>query len=198
MAIFDKFTVINRALIDTGNDPLSNLLEDSDIGIACNIAFDRAIDFLTVVHNWPFSRKEATLVDSGTTGIVPPWTNIMTYPVSAWHISNVVSSLDGNGQDYKLIKSGILTLTNLNLKCHFVERMDTRLNWHPMATEVMTLLLQASIERGPNGDLEAGAATQQRAEAMLMRATTRVDQQSPPRNGYLTNVAQRRRTRKVQ
>lgn len=194
----DKLTIINRALIETGNDPLSNLLEDSDSGIAANTAFDRAIDYLSAKHQWPFAFSSAALV--AATNPVPPygsWKYQWNYPIASWHLRNVIDATTGDGQDYKLVKSGILTYASGNMIATYVERLDTSQNWHPMASEVLTLLVQGSIERGLNESFEKAEKLRAEANALLGEAAARVDQQSPPRVGYLSAVAQARSRRKV-
>lgn len=58
----DKLTILNNALLATGNNTVNVLNDPSDEYRHANAAFDRAVRFLTARHTWPFATTNELLV----------------------------------------------------------------------------------------------------------------------------------------
>lgn len=195
----DKLTTINNALINTGNSRVNNLYDSSDEYLVADTAFDRAIKLLTAMHSWPFATTFEDLVR------VPDDENLSKrYPNNGFRIPSPPQVLH-----VKEIYYGNCLLTEYEvngfiLSCCFSDSISAKVVreapgaiWHPMAEEVLTLMVEAGCLRGLNEDMTEARTRDQAAAAMLADARTRTDQQNPARNTYQSKVSQSRRTRRV-
>jgi hypothetical protein len=193
----DKLTIINNALIATGNDPVNVLNDPSDEYRVANAAFDRWIRFLASRHSWPFAMTTDLLVR------VPDADNKsrryskngFRLPQNTLHVKEVFKD-SRNLTDYEII--GTVLSCNYDSEIYAaVVKMPPADNWHPMAEEVLTRYVEAGCLRGLNEDFSEATRREQSAELLLEETRTHVDQQNPSRNIYKSSIAAARRRRRV-
>lgn len=192
----DKLTILNRALIASGNEPLQDMNDGSAEWVAAHTAFERAIDYLVSQHQWPFATKTLTLTQTGTARR-PPMTMKWQYPTDCWHLRTVYDADTGQSINYRIIQHEIETGDIEGPVALYVVRPDMSGRWHPAANECLTLMVEAELWSGLNGDPDRGQGVRGRAENMLMRAQARVDQQSSPPQAKSSRAGAARRSRKI-
>lgn len=192
----DKTTIINRALSATGNGILVNLNDGSDESNAVEIAFDRAVDYLSVFHEWPFTLRTLAMTRLGVAEL-PPYVHSMQMPTDCWHLRAVVDDTYGVPQPHRVINNKIQTLTDANILAFYMIKPINDSSWHPAASEVLTLMCEAELYQGLNEDPDAAAGKRTQAENMLTKAAGRVGQQDSPRPTFQSRTAMARRLRKT-
>lgn len=192
----DKFGIINRALVGTGNNRILVLNDGSDEAIAAETAFERSLDYLISEHQWPFATK---LVDLQRTGASDqePFTDVFAIPQEAWHLRTVRYKDGGATAAYDLKQDGIHACVESGLQAVIVTRPNVDSTWHGSATEVLTMFVEAHLFRSLNEDMTSGDQREAAAELRLSRASSRVDQQTPARNAYTGSVRRSMRRRRV-
>lgn len=193
----DKLKIMNRALSATGNNMLVTLGKGDDISLKSEVAFDRAIDYLSAFHEWPFTIKSGPLTQISVTGDLPPWQATWQIPPDCWHFRAVIDSESGYPVDSRIVNGRIQTMVGAGIEALYLIQPTESQTWHPAATEVLTLLVEAEIYQGFNEDEGACAAKRGQAENLLTKAAGRVGQQDSPRDMYLSATAVARRRRKV-
>ncbi|MGO1160444.1 hypothetical protein ACTOV4_00630 [Brucella sp. C7-11G] len=192
----DKLTVINNALIATGNSTVNILHDSSDEYRVADNAFDRAIKFLTARHSWPFATTIEPLVrapDSENVSRQFP-ENGFRLPTNAFHLKEVFYH-QVPLTEYEIM-GGILSCRyEDSVFAKVVRTPDTAL-WHPMAEEILTLMVEAGCQRSLNEDTREATNIDNRVEGLIMEARPHLDQQNPARNIYKSKVARARRMRR--
>lgn len=193
----DKLTVINNALIATGNNRVNILNDPSDEYQVASNAFERAIKVLRVTHAWPFSETIVALVRAPNTDNksrrYPD--HCFLLPTTALHVGDIIHDQTPLTA-YEIIGDKV--------SCDYPDSIYARAVfeapdavWHPLAEEVLTLMVEAGCLRGLNEDFKEAANADAKATGMLYDARSRVDQQNPARNLYRSSIAAARRTRRV-
>lgn len=192
----DKLTIINRALVATGQERLAALEDGSDEWIAADTAFERALDYLMAVHQWPFATKMLTLQRVGD-GPRVPYIEAYQYPPDCWHLRTVVNTETGQPIPYIIVAHQICLKTVDPAKAVYVTRPDVSSIWHPMANECLTTFVEAQLWSGLAGEPEIGEGVWRRATDMAQQASARVDQQTGARQAKSSRAGAARRTRKI-
>ena len=194
----DKLRIINNALINTGNTRIDTLYDGSDEWQVADAGFDRAIEVLISMHQWPFATRTVTLNRTGDSDD-PTYADAYAIPSSVWHFRRLLTAEGTPLSFYTLSQGSVLTTLSgaTSILAEVVEEPVADANWHPMAIEVLTLMVESALLRGLNDDERTALLRDDKAEAMLVRAQTRVDQQKPPRRGFRNNISRIRRTRRT-
>lgn len=194
----DKLTVINNALVNTGNNPVNILFDSSDEYRVADTAFDRGIKLLSSIHSWPFATTMEKLVR------VPDAENLsrtfsengfrIPAPPQVLHVKEIYHE-NTILTDYEIMEH--------ILSCRFEDEIYAKVVreapgavWHPMAEEILTCMVEAGCLRGLNEDMVEARQRDAKAEDWIMLARPHLDQQNPARNLYKSKVAQARRTRR--
>lgn len=204
----DKLTVVNNALINTGNTPINELEDGSDEWRAANASFDRSLEALIAEHKWPFQTGFEPLSLLGESSH-PRFDYAFAYPADAWHLRSVyrTSVFITGGQtvpkgyviNYEVADHQIHADYDSDLVAYIVRQpihYDGDPNWHPLATEVLTQMVEVGCLRALNEDFDEADKREQRAMVKLLSAQTRVDQQSAPPRGFVSSIAAARRIRR--
>lgn len=192
----DKLTVINNALIATGNNQVNILHDGSDEYRVADNTFDRAIKFLTARHSWPFATTVEELVRApdGLNKSRSFAQNCFHLPADAFHLKEVFYN-HAPLTDYEIMGS-ILSCNYESLIFARVVRAPAGGLWHPMAEEILTLMVEAGCQRGLNEDNREASNIDNRVEGLIMEARPHLDQQNPARNIYKSKIAAARRVRR--
>lgn len=193
----DKLTVINNALSATGNSTVNILNDPSDEYIVANRAFDRAIKTLTSRHSWPFAMSMEELVRAPDTENKSRSFRGSAFrlPSDAFHIKEIFFG-ESPLTDYEIIGT-ILNVRQTTNIFALVVRAPADATWHPMAEEVLTLMVEAGCLRGLNEDFREALNVDRKVEMLLIEARPTVDQQNPARNLYKSSISAARRSRRV-
>jgi hypothetical protein len=193
----DKLTILNNALLATGNNTVNVLNDPSDEYRHSNAAFDRAVRFLTARHTWPFATTNELLVrapdaDNRSRRFSK---NGFRLPENTLHVKEVFFDTQFL-TDYEIMGS--------ILSCHYESEVYATIikappdaSWHPMAEEILTTYVEVGCLRGLNEDFTEATNRERKAEGLLEETRSHVDQQNPARNTYKSKVAVARRTRRV-
>lgn len=193
----DKFTILNNALVASGNDPLED--EDDTVSaeyIAANTAFERNMRFLTARHSWMFATTTFNLEasdDDNPSKRYPDY--VFDLPDEALH---VVEAYFGNypTTSYEIMGRLLSAAYDADISIKAVIAVeDTAL--HPVVEEILTLYVEAGCYSALNENPSMAANKKNEAEMLLMEARPHVDQQNPARNIYKSSIRAARRTRRV-
>jgi len=193
----DKLTIINNALLATGNNTVNVLNDPSDEYLIANPAFERALRSLTARHSWPFAstidlltrapdaeNKSRRYRESG-----------FRLPTGTLHVKEVY--FDSTPlTEYEIIGEILSCHYDSDIYANVVKQVSEE-KLHPMAEEILTLYVEAGCLRGLNEDFTEATRREQRAEALLEEARPHVDQQNPARNVYKSKIAAARGGRRV-
>jgi hypothetical protein len=194
----DKLTIINHALVATGNTRLDTLADGSDEWLAADSAFERAISFLLVTHKWPFATADAALETDGTSSF-KNFEHTYPLPQNCWHLRQIYYEGTAQGAGYELVANVIHAYVSTGLRAYFIEQpetLDASLLWHPAAEEVLALMVEAGLLRSLNEDHGEATSRWNEAELRMRQAAVRANQQTPARNIYrggMTVARHRRR-----
>lgn len=193
----DKLTILNNALLATGNNTINVLNDPSDEYRVANQAFDRVVRFLTARHTWPFATTTELLVrvadaDNKSRRFSK---NGFRLPINTLHVKEVYRDTVIM-TDYEIM-GDVLSCPYDSGIYAVVVKAPADAAWHPMAEEVLTRYVEAGCLRGLNEDFTEATRRENSAEVLLTEARPAVDQQNPARNIYKSKVAAARRTRRV-
>lgn len=193
----DKLTIINNALLATGNNTVNVLNDPSAEYLAANPAFERALRFLTARHSWPFASTVELLVrapdeDNKSRRFKQ---NGFRLPANTLHVKEVYWDATPL-TDYEIIGEILSCRFDSNIYANVVKQVSEE-KIHPMAEEILTLYVEAGCLRGLNEDFSEAARRVQQAELLLEETRPHVDQQNPARNTYKSGIAVARRSRRV-
>ena len=193
----DKLTILNNALLATGNNTVNVLNDPSAEYLTANPAFERALRFLTARHSWPFASTIDLLVRA------PDEENKsrrfrqsgFRLPQNTLHVKEVFWDT-APLTEYEILGSILSCRHDSNIYANVVKQVSEE-KLHPMAEEILTLYVEAGCLRGLNEDFTEATRREQKAELLLEETRSHVDQQNPARNTYKSKVAVARRSRRV-
>ncbi len=195
----DKLTVINNALTATGNNRVNILHDPSDEYQVADTAFDRAIKVLTSRHAWPFATTIENLVrvpdDENLSKRYPQNGFRIPQPPQVLHVKEIYHC-NRILIEYEILGFILSCRHDSDIAAKVVRAPDDAL-WHPMAEEVLTLMVEAGCLRSLNEDMVEARIRDQTAEAMIAETRSHLDQQNPARNTYVSKIARARRTRRI-
>lgn len=195
----DKLTILNNALLGTGNNTVNVLNDPSDEYRVANASFERWLRFLIARHSWPFASAIEALVR------VPDADNLsrrfrgngFRIPPNTLHVKQVYYDSTPL-TDYEIIGTVLSCRLSDQIYAEVVkQKITAEETLHPMAEEILTIYVEAGCCRGLNEDFNEATRREQKAEALLEEARPHVDQQNPARNIYKSKIAAARRTRRV-
>jgi hypothetical protein len=193
----DKLSIINNALIATGNNTVNVLNDPSQEYIVANRTFERAILFLMSRHSWPFATSSELLVrapDSENKSRRFP-RNAFRLPPNTLHVKEVYR--DGTYlTDYEIMGKILSCSYDGEIYATVVKAVSSE-DFHPMAAEILTRYVEAGCLRALNEDMAEAANREAGAEALLEETRTVVDQQNPARNLYKSSIRAARGRRRV-
>jgi hypothetical protein len=194
---YDKLSIINAELAQTGNTTVAVVDDDSEEWNVCSPAYDVAVDVTVERHDWNFGTQIVNLQRAGTS---PDHQYTDAYAMPQGFLSIVWVRL-ANGQldqsvDYKIIGNQIcLSSNNMTAICKCVVDPGVQ-NWPPLFIAVIRLLVRAAIYRGLMEEAGQADKEEAKAEMVLGEARTRVDQNAPKRAMFNSRVKMARRVRR--
>lgn len=189
----DKLQILNRALIETGNNRINALNDGSDEWQVADSAFDRGLDDLITRRKWNFAIATTDLV-AATINPSEIYDHAYTLPLTCLHLKAVFVGGVLKQVNYEIIGRA-LCLDETDIAISFVAEPPDA-SWHPQAAEILTQRVEIGCLRGLNEDFDEAYRREVRLESRLIEAATTVDQQNPARNAFKSAIAESRRTRR--
>lgn len=194
----DKISVINDALVGTGNQPIAVLEDGSDEYAVASSAYERALGVLLNEHGWVHATKvNANLTPSPTAPADDQYDTAYPLPDDLLHLIWV--RLDDAIPAYD-IQGGQIVLRRYNagtvsIKYVSADNSDPT-EGTPLFVEALTEYVEAGLYRGLNNDPAQAKSVLAHAEFVAQKARTRSDQQKPKRSLWNSRVAMSRRVRR--
>lgn len=201
MALYDKLSVINTALIRTGNDPCG--LEDgSPEWIVASDAYDTELPLLISSHDWGFAKSFSSLSMAGASPD-PRYRYAFAWPINCLHLVDVL--IEGRPVDYDLAGSQIVCGSVYGPDDEFAATNPTAEiiqiplpgQWPEHFIETLRQRVMSHVYRGLNEDIGEADRIYAASEQTLARAQTRSDQQSPPIKRLVSPMLAGRRIRRT-
>lgn len=195
----DRLSLINSALIRTGNNPCGTEDDGSDEWLVGAQVYDDELPFVLHQHDWGFAAEIRTLVRSGDSPD-PDFTDAYARPVDALHVENVLISSDWNtglSIPYRILGRSILVNAPVTPPLAKIIVMPATLGDYPEGfINALRWRLMAGIYRGINEDLSAADDADKTAAQFLAVARARADQESPPKALLVSRLRQARYIRR--
>jgi hypothetical protein len=212
MLASDPFTVINTALIQTGNQPTVAAFDGTDEWLAGWNSYQLWLPYCIEARDWSFQTEIAELTRTGDAA-TPRFTDQYAFPPNCIHLQTVwrpdMAAMqpiylgwgmvrDGIVQpqiEYRVIGGRIETSAPFGLTARFLTKPSGQDNYTATFTIALITFVASSLTAALNEDLGMAEKLQAMAEAMLQKAATRSDQQENRRVAFRSRMIERRRAR---
>jgi hypothetical protein len=182
-AMTDRLTIINDALIGTGNQPVNVEFDSSAEWQVADSAYRRAVGFLLGRHKWSFATDTADLVSLRPSSPHPVLQYAFDVPGECLHVEQVWRRDTLPAQNvvtYEIIDNAVCCDLQSGLVVKFVRRPSSG-QWPDLFIELVTMKVEAYILRGLNEDTDNARRRDAEVEAMLSTARPTLDAQEPAR-----------------
>lgn len=189
----DRLTIINDALLSTGNNPLNVEYDGSDEWLAADSAFRRAVSYLLSKHRWNFATTTVSLA-----GLVPQSPSGLAHYDKAYALPGDclhVAAAYLNGfplSEYEIVDHKLCCPYDAGVTIKYV-RTPSPDQWPPMFIELLTMKVEAHLMRGINEDPAEARARDNRVDAELAEFRSQSDQEEGRRAILRSRTAERRR-----
>lgn len=183
----DRLSIINDALVNTGNTRVQAEFEDSAEWDVTKTAYDRFLPQLLEAHPWNFATKTEALSQAGEN---PSQIYDYAYTIPGDALWLVAAYHNGDLAEYEIVDDKLccdLPNTAYPLMAKYVRNPGTtalsNLFW-----EALRKLVESACLRGLNEENSEASRREQEGWQMLRLAASRSDQQAP-RRGFLKSGA---------
>jgi len=211
----DKLTVINQALINTGNTPVSVVDDNSDEWRVSSSAFDQWARDLLYRRNWNFAERLAALIQVSNPPIIGPgFTTVYAKPadclflINAWRTD--LASLVQPNYDYSIVAENALPprmdydIIADQIHCNapngatalYIPFPSGAQPWSAGFVAALRLKVEAVIYRALNEDVSASLQYDKMAEAALEEADFRQSSEEPRKVGFRSSALEARTRRR--
>lgn len=189
----DRLTIINDALLQTGNTTLNEEYDGTDEWRAADSAYRRALAFLLGRHRWTFATTTATLTSrlpATPSGFVR-FANAFAFPPDFLHLKGAFRS-GYPFTDFEIVDQTFCCPYDSGITIEYVRRpvMD---QWPEMFVELLTMAVEARLLRGLNEDTDNARRRDGDVENGLAEVRAQSDQQGGRRAILRSRTAARRR-----
>lgn len=187
----DKLSIVNDALIETGNNPVDVAFDGSPEWIAGSAAYERALKVVLAEHSWNFgtiteelSRAESNPSQRFADGYA------YRIPANALFVQTVYAS-GAPYTNYEIVDRCICT--DAEAIAVLYVRQPAESQWPPLFVEALTKRVEAGVLRALNEDF--GEAERREAQAMMLlnSAKNQADRQAPAHTVLKSRMLRRRR-----
>lgn len=186
-----RLSIINDALILSGNTPRTIEWDGSDEWTVAEVGFRHATRLLFALHDWNFTTTTETLARLGSSP-TPKYAEAFALPAGCLHLKAVFID-DIPLTDYEIVNNSVCCRYQTGIKATFVR--EPAEPWPNEFETVCSLLTEAACWRGLNEDNDVSRSREAQAQRIYQDIKTRSDQQSPGRAAFTSRVVQRRRFR---
>lgn len=184
-----RLTIINDALILSGNQPCAVEWDGSDEWTTAEVGFRHAVALLLPLHDWPFTTTTETLA------LLPAsptskYDYAFALPSGCLHLKAVFINRTPLA-DYELVNNSVCCRFDSGITATYVREPPDP--WPGEFNTVCALKTESACWRGLNEDVETSLLLDKRANLIVDDIRTRADQQSPGRAAFVSRVVSRRR-----
>lgn len=208
----DAFTVINRALIQTGNQPTVNAWDGTDEWLAGWDAYEIWLPYCLEARDWSFQRTSGPLTRVGA-ATWPRYSDAYAFPANCLHLLTVwrtdmaaeMPPYYGWGMtrdglltpqlEYKILGQTIQTTAPQGLTGEWLTMPAAADQYTQTFIIALIGFVSSSLFISLNEDFAAGEKAQQMAQALLEQAAARTAQQENRKVAFRSRMIERRRAR---
>lgn len=192
----DELTILNRALVNTGNRVLTVLNDGTDEWQVASEAFARGLEDLISQYRWPFARTSAALVKADDADNPSQKYDYAHHlPADLLHLAMVFVG-GYKTSSYEVYGRMVCLDDDSDVAVEYIA-VPLEAAWHPQASEVLTMMVEAGLLRGLNEDFNEARQKDVDIEIKLGKTRTIVSQENPARNTFRSSIADARRSRRV-
>lgn len=206
---YDKLTIINNALLATGNNAVQVEDDGSPEWTAANNAYERYFPVVLKRGNWKFTSEIAELTRLGTSTF-PGFTDIYEKPADCIHLQSVwdtetatniravpLNLMPREGTyppslAYRIIGDQVHCAAPDGVSAMFI-KTPAEGDWPPDFVEALTLEIESTLHRGLNEDPDSAKLAKQLAMKEVDEARARGDQEEPRRVAFKSRMVRARR-----
>lgn len=208
----DKMTLMNEALVMTGNTPVGPGDEQADEFITASMAFDQEADLLRYRRTWKFATRIVGLLRKADSTL-PGYADIYRKPSDCLYLENVyrtdlaplvyASQIPSMPQsdvrppqlDYRIYGDDIHCTAPNGASATYIAFMNGSEPWSIGFRAVLRMKMAAFICRALNEDNSAADTFERMAEAALAEAAARSDSETPRRAAFRSGMREARKRR---
>lgn len=192
----DRLSIINDALLGTGNNRLNVEYDGSDAWTVAESAYRRSVGYLTDKHDWKFATRTVPLVGLLPLSPHPLLSKAYALPDDCLHVVAVWIGLRGGPgavplNRYEIVDDRLCCDHDAGLTIEYVRAPDPT-NWPAGFVEICIAKVEAYLLQGLNEDTDNARRRHSDVEDMLAELRTRHDQQTPARAILRSPSAERR------
>lgn len=207
----DKLTIINQALINTGNNPVNVGDDTSDEWITASSAFEQWVPILLYRRNWGFAERLQVLNRMGDASY-PGYSDVYAKPADCLFLIDVyrpdvarlVSTAAYQSEDrrrdntrppgleYKIVADRINCRAPNGAVALYTPFPVGSQPWSVGFVAALRLKIEATLYRALNEDMSASYQSDRFAEAALQEAAARADQEEPRKVAFRSPLAEAR------
>jgi hypothetical protein len=187
----ERLTILQDALINTGNEPVVTEFDGSTEWMVVERAWNRALRYLIPAHPWNFANTTAALAGLLAESPHPTLDKAFALPADCLWVE--MAWLDGRPLgEFEILDQKFCSRYDTDLRIKYV-RLPLPTQFPPGFVEVLTMKIEEYIYRGLNEDLTAAQnrAKEVKIELDLLRSS--LDRQEPARAVLRSRTAARRR-----
>lgn len=191
--VTDKLSIINTALIRTGNNQVIAEGDGTVEWVVASDAYETELPLLITEHNWGFATNVATLERIGASPD-SKWAFQYRKPADCLHMISVWGQTD-YPIEYDLLDNSVLTDAAM-CRVKYVRRPVPEA-WPQGFIEILRMRVMSHVYRGLNEDPTEATRMTVAAAAKLDEVRSRLDHEKPiraPMKSRLLLARQRRRT----
>lgn len=195
----DKLTLMNSALVQTGDNLVAVLDDGSDEYNTCSAAYERGLAFALEDHGWVHATKVVRNIQPAANVPADDQFNL-AYHIPADCLHLIWVRLNDLPAIYSILAGQLIVQTvartgPVDIKYVSTDNSDPE-NGTPTFVLALQAFVMAGIYRGLHEDLGEAAKAEQMAMAILQRAKTRSDQQKPRTSMYNSRMRMSRKIRR--
>ena len=186
----DRLTIINDALLNTGNNRVNVEFDGSVEWRHSDSAYRRALQFLIPRHTWNFGSTSAPLAGLLPQSPSPDYDKAYQLPgdcmlvESAWVDGRVLT-------EYEIIDQKFCCRFDSGVQVKYI-RAPLPGQWPSLFVELLTVKVEAYLLRGLNEDTDNARRRDADVEAMLEEVRSSLDRQEPAKAVFKSRSAWRR------
>lgn len=184
-----RLSIINDALILTGNEPVTIEFDGSDDWTTAEVGFRHATRLLFALHDWNFATTTVALGHL-TESPTPKYTDGWAFPSGCLHLKAVFID-DVLLTDYEVVNGSVCCNYDTGIEATYIREPPEP--WPNEFETVCSWYTEAACRSGLNEEFDAALQQQRRADKLLQDIRTRSDQQAPGRAAFASRVVSRRR-----
>jgi hypothetical protein len=208
----DKLTIVNQALINTGNNPVNVGDDTSDEWRVASSGFDQSVLELLYERNWNFATRIQQLNRFGDSQY-PGFADVFAKPADCLYLQNVYRldlaleifpSLATMMPDqdimppplaYRIVGDQIHCVAAAGAMSIYLPFPVGAQPWSVGFVKALRFKVEAIIYRGLNEDMQAAMGAMKAAEGVLSEAAARVASEEPRKVVFISGALEARRRR---